>query len=327
VPGMFVDDAARALISEISLEAGSVLYDRLRPEFLHSWEELTVLRENQLGRVTGKSASVAERASWGAAAQRFYVPLEFYFQREYGAAIPLVALHLTDIKINLTLKAKTDIMCSQTGASYTAAGGAINACYLLGEFVYLDDPERDFFARTEHKYLITQNQYFSTSLSASFSTTQTFAMTFNHPVKELIIFGRQTSGATVLPSLTTNNKSWFSFVGQEAAGMNEEHLFSTLAIVLNGNDRVKKRDPLYYRSIQCQTHHTRIPSKHIYVYSFALSPEQPGPTGSVNLSRIENCQLTFEFGTTTNAMDIHVIARNLNVASVGGGVMTLRWSS
>jgi hypothetical protein len=325
--GRFVDDVGRAIVEEISFEAGSVLYDRLRPEFMHVWEELSILQENQLGRLTGKSESTVDLALWATAAQRLYVPLEFWFQREYGAALPLVALHLTDVKINVRLKTKAQVVATDPNSpvagtydSTTAVStsGAITDMFVCGEFIYLDDPERDFFARSEHKYLITQNQYLQQTI-ASGSTSAAIDVHFNHPCKEFIMFNRTSTNTTA--------QDWFNFAGQET-GKYAEHAFKTLALTLNGNDRIKARDPLYFRSLQCQQHHTRIPSKHIYVYSLALSPEQPGPTGSLNLSRIENTQFQLVFTAALGvATDYFISVRNFNVVTVAGGVGSIKWAS
>jgi hypothetical protein len=174
--------------------------------------------------------------------------------------------------------------------------------YIMGEFVYLDDPERDYFARSEHKYLITQNQYLTQAVAAS-AISATVDLHFNHPTKELLVMGRSTAATTA--------KTWFDFTGSQS-GQYDDHLFLSMGLTLNGNDRVKARDPLYFHAIQNQQHHTRIPSKHIYCYSFALAPEQAGPTGSLNLSRIENTRLVFTF-TSAAAGELIIIARNFNV--------------
>jgi hypothetical protein len=337
--GMFVDDIGRAMLNEVDFEAGSVFYDRLRPEFLHIWEELTILTENQLGQLTGKSAVPLTRTLWAQSSQWLYVPLEFWFQREYGAALPLVALHLTDVKIDVTLNPKNTLIIDAAntpvpGYSPGTTDGSINQFFLTGEFIYLDDPERDFFARTEHKYLITQNQYQQTTIQANSGLTANIDMHFNHPTKELIFFGRQITFETA-PFYDP-----FNFSGQEGTvvappppanpafnapvpGQGEflQELFRTMQITLNGNNRVNARDPKYYSVIQPYNHHTRVPQKQgIYVYSFALSPEAPGPTGSLNFSRIENSQLQFVFRTQPYVnIDFQIIARNLNVVSVGGG--------
>ena len=312
----FVDDVGRAIIDNIVLEAGSVQYDILWPELMHSWEELSVLSESQLGRLTGKAQSVATLETWAQNTQRLYIPMEFYFQRDLSQSVPLISLHLTDLKVKVKLKKKVDII--DPSYAFTATDAVIENMFLLGEFIYLDDSERDVFARSRHKYLITQNQRVVHSVSAG-ATSTSIPIHFNHPCKEFIVINRTQANTTA--------NAWFNFSGQEV-GQYAGEAFHTMGITLNNNDRVKPRDPLYFRMLQTSEHHTRIPNKHIYVYSIAIAPEAPSPSGSLNLSRIENTRFELTFGAALPAAtDFYVFARSINVVKVFSGVLSLRWSS
>lgn len=311
----YVEDAGRAIISKVTLEAGGVQYDCLWPELMHAWEELSVLSERQLGRLTGKAVAASTLETWAQFDQRFYVPLNFYFQNDYSAAVPIISLHLTDLKVCLTLKALADIV----DTSYTTSGNDGDLTVeLMGEFIYLDDAERDLFARTRHKYLITQHQRIEESVAAN-ATSLNVSVTLNHPTKEFIVMYRSTTNETA--------KNWFNFEGSET-GKYVSEAFLTMGINLNSNERVSPRDPLYFRILQNAEHHTRIPDKHIYVYSFAIAPESNSPSGSLNLSRIENCNILFTFtSSTVVAGKFLIFARSINVVSIFSGVASLRWSS
>lgn len=313
----FVDDVGRAIVDHITLEAGSVQYDILWPELMHAWEELTVISERQLGRLTGKAIGTTTLETFAQNTQRLYVPLEFYFQRDYPSAIPLISLHLTDLKVKVQLKNKVDII-NPSYAFTDSTDALISNMSLLGEFVYLDDAERDLFARSRHKYIITQNQRIVHSVAAG-ATSTSIPIHANHPTKEFIVVQRTQANTTA--------KNWMNFAGQET-GQYANEAFATMAITLNNNDRVKARDPLYFRMIQPYEHHTRIPEKHIYVYSMAIAPESSAPSGSLNLSRIENTRIELTFGAALPAAtEFYIFARSLNACRVSSGVMSLRWSS
>ena len=53
---------------------------------------------------------------------------------------------------------------------------------------------------------------------------------------------------------------------------NAVDLMADAKILLNGHDRFAIRPQTYFRLVQPYQHHTRIPEKHIYVYSFGLRP-------------------------------------------------------
>jgi len=65
----------------------------------------------------------------------------------------------------------------------------------------------------------------------------------------------------------------------------------TAKIQLNGHDRFDTRRGSYFNYVQPWQHHTHTPADGINVYSFALHPEQHQPSGTANLSRIDNTVL------------------------------------
>lgn len=261
----FVEDVGRAMFEEIQLEIGTVQYDKIYPELIHAYEEQTTLAEKQLGKLTGKSQSVAELVTMAQTTQYLYCPLMFYFENDYGSAIPLVALHLTDIKVYVKLRQKADVVVG-VGAPYvvTANDATINAMNILCEIAFLDDPERDWFANSNLKYLITQHQFLGVQTIRSGASNATIDLVFNHPCKEFIWMLRTATNTAAL--------NYFNFSGEEVGNLSGE-AFRTCSITLNGQQRVQPLDPLYFRVIQNKKHHTRIPLKHVYCYSFALYPE------------------------------------------------------
>lgn len=317
----FVDDVGRAIFEEIKLEIGSVVYDRMYPELEHAMEEVKVLAERQLGRLTGKSNSPAELQDWAEFSQKLYVPFHFFFTEDYGSSLPVVALHLTDVKLSIKFKQKAQLIVSTGAGAYTptANDALLNDIYLLAETVYLGDPERDWFAGTQQKYVITQNQYLGSQSVAAGVDSLRIPLHFNHPCKELILMQRT--------NVNTGNLNWFNFNGEET-GQYAAEAFASMKLRLNGSDRFEAQDPLYFRVIQNKEHHSRIPTKMVYTYSFALYPEDPNPSGSLNFSRIDNAQIDLTFSANlASGADWFVFARNINVATVGQGVMLLRFAS
>jgi len=67
-------------------------------------------------------------------------------------------------------------------------------------------------------------------------------------------------------------------------------------IQLNGHNRIEMKTGNYFNYYQTQNHHTRTPADGINVYSFALTPEKHQPSGTTNLSRIDNTVLNVTFG-------------------------------
>lgn len=315
----FTDDVGRAMIESVTMEMGSVQFDCLYPEWMHAWEEITVPSDRQLRQLTGQCPSDAERERWARNKQRLYVPLKFWFHGDYASAIPLISMHLTDAKIKIKLKEKKDcIHIDYRDQCVQESDGRIADMYLLGEYVYLDDPERKMMIDTTQQYLLHQHQMYSHTIPAG-KVSETIPISFNHPTKEFVlVFRTETS---------TNKNQWFNFTGLES-GQYDGEAFKSMSVTLNNNDRVKARDPLYYRILQTAEHHTRISDKHVYTYSFAVQPEINQPSGTLNLSRIERTAFVINFSEkTTENVQVFIFARSLNSYCANLGVAQLKWAS
>jgi hypothetical protein len=317
----YVDDVGRAIINEVSLEIGSVVYDKLYPEYMHAYEELSVIREKQLRKLTGKSSSIPELVSWAQQIQHLFVPLNFWIMDDWGQSLPIVSLHLSELKINLKTNSKSSLIIGNP-APYvvTAADATIHEMYIFTEVVFLSDAERQFMAKNELTYVIGQVQSLGAQTVAALSREARLDLNFNHPTKELIWFGRTETNTTA--------QNWFNFVGQEPVGEFTGELFASATLKLNNNNRFENQLPQYFRIIQNNHHHTRIPEKHIYVYSFSLFPESFQPSGSCNFSRLDSTRLYLTFTSPiADAMTVFVFARSVNIISIGRGVSLLRYAS
>ena len=90
---------------------------------------------------------------------------------------------------------------------------------------------------------------------------------------------------------------------------------STVLLQLNGHDRFSQRDGNYFNYVQAYQHHTNTPSDGVNLYSFALNPEEHQPSGTCNMSRIDNAtlNLALKTGTPVDDTKLSVYALNYNV--------------
>ena len=120
---------------------------------------------------------------------RLYVPLEFWFCRNPGLALPLIALQYHEVKIHLDLEEAAYLIRNDqdhVSAPKDVDGNdlEIKSCDLLVNYIYLDTDERRRFAQTSHEYLIEQLQF--TGDESTVNTNVKVKLNLNHPVKELI---------------------------------------------------------------------------------------------------------------------------------------------
>jgi hypothetical protein len=151
---------AWASIDNVEVEIGGQVIDKQYGHWMQVWTDLSLGGD--------KSALVDECLATPAAGGVSYLPLQFWFCRNPGLALPLIALQYHEVKLNVTF------------ATLTNATGVSVWC----DYVFLDTDERRRFAQVSHEYLIEQVQY-SNALSVSGTSTQ-HELRFNHPVKELV---------------------------------------------------------------------------------------------------------------------------------------------
>ena len=256
---------------------------------------------------------------------KIFLPLNFWFCRNAGLALPLIALQYHEVKVKMTFEksenlaryshdtnAHHDHAVPITSATCTASGNFDLWC----DYIYLDTDERRRFAQVSHEYLIEQLQKSEHTLN---TPSPTIDINFNHPVKELIwTLRNETTGGG--DNQGGRHQVPTSVKGDHTSGpVSIDTMEGDWQLKLNGHDRFAARDSKYFTRTQVWEHHTGfggVPtfsadaagdlnetdtssysgSSSIAVYSFSLKPEEHQPSGTCNFSRIDNAQLS---GITT----------------------------
>ena len=282
----------------------------------------------------------AKRTNWGkmtsssvTAKGTVYLPLVFFFNRNPGLALPLIALQYHEVRIDLDLASDFETNFS--------------ALKVWGNYIYLDTEERRRFAQKGHEYLIEQVQHTGTDSLADATATKQVRLSYNHPVKELVwcttVAGNTLANFTGTPVTITSNVTALDvtanvFINPASAGSPQLFLdagdqfdegvagpLSTFKLVLNGQDRFKEQSGKYFNQVQPFVHHSGSPMPGIYSYSFALKPEEHQPTGTCNFSRIDNAQVSVTCNRSSSSL--HMFATNYNVLRIQSGMGGLAFSN
>jgi len=341
------DDLSHALLQILEIEIGGQLIDRQYGLWLSVWRDLvecnptgnqgTLLAggaEPVLNSSTGlESSTKYQRMAYthyggngitntASAPTEAYIPMRFWFCKNPGLAVPLIALQYHEVKFNIQFALASSYLFPATAASSLASANF----QVYADYVYLDTTERRQFAQNAHEYLIDQLQQQQESSSGT-SANNTIRLNFNHPVKELIWCGSPVTlssassvdntagGAT--PSLITN---------LSGAASNTQ-----IKIILNGTDRFTARNLKYFTRNQVWDCHTGfgatgVPDS-IALYSFALRPEEHQPSGTCNFSRIDTAQLSFLGGSGETISALTIFAVNYNVLRIMSGMGGLAYSN
>ena len=327
----WVDEVGHFLVKNVELEIGGQKIDKHYGEWLSVWNHLSTSRNHELGydEMIGNVSTTAPENTKTRAATEIYVPLQFWFCRNPGLALPLIALQYHEVKVNLEFNTLNNLVLQQAGnnANWTTASSTktLSSASLWCDYIYLDTDERRRFAQVSHEYLIEQLQ-FTGDESVSSATSASLRLNFNHPVKELVWVAR-TSAAEALRqwgNYTTVSANVKTRGAYESTGANP---VSKAKLQLNGHDRFAERNGTYFSQVQPYQHHTNVPSNPgVNVYSFSLRPEEHQPSGTCNFSRIDNATLNLTFGASTTGV-VKVFAVNYNVLRVMSGMGGLAYSN
>ena len=324
-----------ALIDTVELEIGGQLIDRQYGKWLTIWNYLTESNPTgqqgyitttcgspndnnnaviQDGNTTSRYNTMAytHRGNVGitsssSAPDYAYVPLQFWFCKNPGLAIPLIALQYQEVKLNIKLGTLDNIVNTKT-----LTGNEFNNFGVYGDYIYLDTTERRQFAQNAHEYLIDQLQINPGTVDKN------IILQFNHPVKEIIwstvpkaVAGTNINPSNVVPGGASPSASLQS---------------SNYKLTFNKTDRFIERDLTYFTTNQVWDCHTGYGSvlfpNSVAVYSFSLRPEEHQPSGTCNFSRLDLAQLV---RTSTDAIDIYAV--NYNILRIMSGMGGLAYSN
>ena len=333
------------LIKEVEIEIGGQRIDKHYSAWLDIWSELTLPKGKEEGykKMIDIPESDYGTQSGAKVTKKLYIPLQFWFCRNPGLALPLIALQYHEVKVNIQFEKESTMTFSTIIPAATDKDGnplnanapavepsvSISNTSLWVDYIYLDTDERRRFAQVSHEYLIEQLQYTGLSFGkgSDTGTHNKFRLNYNHPVKELVWVNRvDPVNSDSTPNLT--KLVWNSWSSVKNCNLQ-----------LNGHDRMAERDGSYFSLVQPYQHHTNIPAdsngnKNINVYSFALKPEDHQPSGTCNMSRIDNATLNVSVtnklkdGTTGHSQTkLFIAAVNYNVLRIMGGMGGLAYSN
>ena len=240
----WLDCPGEQLISQVEVEIGGQRIDRQYGDWMHIWNQLTLTSEQEVGYnkmignttqltyLTDPSYAAVDGPCESSAPKQvcaprnalpettLYVPLQFWFCRNPGLALPLIALQYHEVKINLDLRPIDECLfaVNDTNASSgsvkatTAYNQSLVAASLYVDYIFLDTDERRRMAQNPHEYLIEQLQF--TGDESVGSSSNKIKLNFNHPCKELIWVVQPDANVDYCASLEGGNDLYHLFGAQ-----------------------------------------------------------------------------------------------------------------
>ena len=335
--------AAERAIKDVELSVGGQRIDKHYQRWWRLYSELYLDESKKAtwGKMTSPATDGVLANHVGG---KMYLPLIFFFNRNPGLALPLIALQYHEVRMDFDL--------SSEFSKYTD-----NSTFKVwANYIYLDTEERRRFAQKGHEYLIEQVQHTGSDAMAAAGSTKQIRLSYNHPVKELVfcadhgsvaranlwnftsstevvttdpagVLGAAGDGLVIAPGSSGAPQLKVAHGGntwtEEADGP-----IDTFKLVLNGQDRFKEQTGKYFNAVQPFQHHSGSPVPGVYAYSFALKPEEHQPTGTCNFSRIDNAQVSIKTATgNSGQLQLNMFAVNYNVLRIQSGMGGLAFSN
>lgn len=379
---------AERAFDRVELYIGGQLIDKHYQTWFRLYAEVFLdnTKKVDYGRLT--SSSVVNNVSQTSTG-KVYLPLLFFFNRNPGLYLPLIALQYHEVRIDFILTTYFNNYFGSTPVEVWA------------NYMYLDTTERDKFSKGNHEYLIEQVQYVNADpvIGTNENSGAVIRLAFNHPVKELIwcyqnqfpltnlnamwnfsssvsnvnascdVTRFAAAGSFLLPheigaprlnipttlssnlfvtassNVTTGNTCAFqanvlpgNVLWMEGGLVNtgtantvygyEVGPLHKFKILLNGTERFAEQGGKYFNQYQPYQYHSGAPYPGIYVYSFALKPEELQPSGTCNFSRIDIAQTVVYFKTGMPSTLLQkIFAVNYNVLRIASGLGGLAFSN
>jgi len=318
----------------------STRYQRM--SYTHGTQEIVLLPE-------GNNVNILANAP-----KEAYVPMQFWFCKNSGLALPLIAMQYHEVKLNIQFNNIVSLITpfyTSGTQKFVDDNKRISADYssiqVFGDYIFLDSAERKQFADNPHEYLIEQVQFQKT-------VGNNIILHFNHPIKEIIWTGSEIPKE--IPEIFTNITRYRKYTSgfgtatpqpivprfTSALPLNFVYIPSSQSqynarLVFNGTDRFSARHLNYFTRNQIWENHTGFGSSMlnpdcIAVYSFSLRPEEHQPSGTCNFSRINQIVLAFDTLTSADnalldSIQLDIFAVNYNILRISAGMGTIAYSN
>lgn len=311
------------MIDWIEIQLGGEPIDRITGDLMDSWMELTTQLgiKSSLYSMIGKYITFNKNMQSGAI--NLLIPIPFWFCRSVERALPLIAMQYTDVKIVVQFKTFDKCWYKLSGGSTPNESTMISKAGLICNYVYLDVFERSKFAKQEtFEYLIEQFQQNNRYQVSENITNLTARIFLNHPIKELLWIYRS--------SVALNANDYYNYANITNYSTPTEYKtepFNEIQLRYNGNERIEQLPATFFRLYQPYRHHSCGTNQYIYIYSFALDPENMQPSGTCNFSKIDNATMNFSFTPNIKDGSIAIYATNYNILKIKNGMSGVMFSS
>ena len=302
----WVKKLGHVIIDYIDVYIGGEKIDRHYGMWIDIWYELTgnTYQNKTYSNMIGDVPELTNFNKTTKPKYTLFIPLNFWFNRHNGLAIPLISLQYSDLVFNIKLKDISKccyierIVDKNNNEVFISLDdiwddkGYMLDGKLMLDYIFMDHLERKKFAQSSHEYLIDNIQY-NNYTNINHHKVQ-LPLDFRHPCKEIIwIIQKDDINKNNTSFTKTHNTVYSTDTIQTEQTTYSKNPFLKSSLSFNGYSRIDNFCGNYFNCYQTMKHRNA-PRPGINVYSFAIFPEEHQPSGTCNFSKIPSIIINFE---------------------------------
>jgi len=320
------------IISQVELDIGGNIIDRQYGIWLYIWNELfeNHQKKNDMNNLHSRKLISYTYNKESKPQFDIYVPLKFFFNRDYGLSLPLISLRYQSIILKIKIEKLNNLIYTNYDKNNISNIIKLNNVTLLANYIYLDQDERSKFAQANHEYLIEQVKYFDYDIIKNKDIN--IELNFNHPIK-YYIWTIQNKKDILNYNLFNNFESDLSYTLNNKYPTlikNVGNPINNAQLQMNGVDRTTNHTGDYYNYITSYETNINTPADGINFYSFSLNPNKIQPSGTCNFSRLSRKNLKLELNDiflnrldSTDHISVKIYYVNYNILRFSKGLSNL----
>jgi hypothetical protein len=283
------------IVNNVSLKFDDQTITTLYGEWIEIWYSLTkdINREIGYNKLIGNISELYTFNNRQKKSYELLIPLPFWFCRNVGVSLPLVAMNNVEIKIYVKLREFNEVAYYDQFTKFARPPKL--TCKMIAEYIYVENNERDKLARSKLQYQVDILQYngdliVTKDCFPSSSILQSIIRFFG-PCKELFWVLQDIS--YINGTLPNGERTWdrYDYPGSVDTTKFINPIMQS-SIQFNGRDREKFKDSIFYNYIQPYERHLADPSLGVNIYSFSLDPTSVQSMGTANLSKIDDASIS-----------------------------------
>lgn len=317
------------IIKTLTFKIDDQIIDRQYGEWMEVWHSLTRINKKEPGydKMIGNVSELYTFDNKDKPSFEMLIPLQFWFCRNAGLALPLSALHNTDIKLYINLAQFKEICYYDSFTIFKKTPRL--KCNMIAEYIFVEDDERRRLATTKLEYLIdviqTTGDTHITSTNVNEDGLINITTQFQNPSRELFWVMQNLS---FLDGSLTNGELRPDLYSSDTNG--QYNPIHSARIKFNARDRELIKPSIVYNYIYPYERHTASGNIGINVYSFSLDPEGYQPSGSANMSRIDDTSIEFvpasNIDLTTSSFRFRIYNMSQQLLRIMSGIGANVWN-